>query len=175
MKKDLGEAKPRLILQDICPQSDTKVVKGFILEKQGLIHWEEVLDQVVPAGTTIQAGSIVEKTDLQVKKTPRVFVDAGEKRHFNLEDVFDKQVQYFSASPKEGIPGQPAIVADVLRSHGIHCFEQVVENDMGYDPLLGDPKKKRGQIKAQDLLKVYAVDINEFNGWIEASKKIVNS
>ncbi len=168
-----NETKQFLVLQDICPQSDTKIIRGETLNKAGLLSWVSVADTVVPAGTTIRAGSVIEKTEAQVKRTPTAFVDASETRHFDLESIFDKTIDFFSASPKDGIPGKQATVADALRSHSIFSLEDVIENKTGLQPFIGGSKKGKGEIKAQDVLKLYAADTNELNAWLDATKKAV--
>ncbi len=168
-----NEVKQFLVLQDICPQSDTRIIRGETLNKVGLLSWVAVTDTIVPAGTTIHAGSVIEKTEAQAKRTPTAFVDASETRHFDLEIVFDKTVDFFSASPKDGIPGKPATLSDVLRAHSIFSLEDVLGNKTGLQPFIGGSKKGKGEIKAQDVLKLYAADTNELNAWLDATKKAV--
>lgn len=135
-------------LTDISPLSDTLIVKGEVLDKKAY-KWVEVENKTVPANSVIRAGSVVEKTEAQYESMKKfnTFAPADTKLNFNLESVFSQRVTFF---------GSDAPLSEVLRSHGIHTLEQVVENVDGFLPLMDGKKKKGGnKIKAQEVIVLH--------------------
>lgn len=154
-----------LCLVDICPLSDTRVVKGEVLDKEDRTKWLRIENQTIPAGTFIRAGSVVVKDEAAVKKEVKlgIYVSAGETRHFNLEDVFKGEVDYF---------GQRVPLTEVLRSYGVMTLEGISENKPAFRPLVD---KKKGTLKSQEVLMMYAVDKDQFEDWMRQVNRILGS
>jgi hypothetical protein len=168
----MDEVKQYLVMDDIVVLSDTKVIRGQVLDKQDRSLWLPIENQIVPVNGFIRAGSIIEKPEslarLMVKA--KVYVSTGEVRHFNLEAVFDKQVNFMQV---EGMPNKAVTLSDVLRSYSLQTIESVAENSTGYEPLLGNKKTKRGEIKAHDLLRLYAANEEEVQDWLTKAREII--
>lgn len=171
----MDAVKQYLVMDDIVVLSDTKVIRGETLDKQDRSLWLRIENQTVPANGFIRAGSIIEKTESQAKQMVKagVYVGTGEVRHFNLEDVFDKQTNAYAGSDKNNNPGKPAMLYEVLRAHSLHTLESILDNSTGYEPLIGNKKTKRGEIKAHDLLRLYAKDEDEVQDWLARAREIV--
>ena len=175
MKKVTGDIGQYLVMTDIVVLSDTKIIRGEILDEHDHSLWLEKREGVVPAGTFIRAGSVIEKAESQAKPmiSAGVYVNAGETRHFNLEDVFTKQTAAFAGETKDGKHGRPAMLADVLRSHGLHTLESILDNSVGYVPLLDGGKKGGNKIQAHELLKLHASNEGEFQGWLNECQRLI--
>lgn len=167
--------KQYLVMQDIVVLSDTKIIRGEILDKSDRSLWLPIQNGIALAGTFIRAGAIIEKTDSAAKAMVRsgIYVSAGEVRHFNLEDVFYKQTNAYAGSDSKGNPGKPAMLYDLLRAYSLHTLESILDNQTGYEPLLGNKKTKRGEIKAHDLLRLYAKNEEEVQDWLTRAREIV--
>lgn len=168
-------------VKPICPQSDTLVVDGTILVKNGSNAQEHVVNQVVPAGSVILAGSVVEKTDRQAKQTPEVFIAAGETRHFNLEDVFGGNVKLFNTPSKVtnqngvSLPVSTGVaMADAMRSYSIYSLEQFAENTDGIVPLTDGIEGGGTRIKAQEIPFVLGCTKEQVEDWVVAAKQIID-
>lgn len=149
-----------LCLVDICPLSDTKVVKGEVLDKDDRTLWLVVENVVVPGGSFIRAGSVVEKDEMAIKREVKLgmYAPATASKHFDLESVFVGSATFFEKDTP---------IAEILRSYSVHTFEQIAENAPAFRPMVD---KKKGTLKAQDVLALYAPDKEQFNLWMEQVK-----
>ena len=169
------EVKQYLVMTDICVLSDTKVIRGEALDEHDRSLWLPVANKVLIGGSFIRAGSVIEKPESLTRNEIKagVYVNAGETRHFNLEAVFDKHVDFFTV---EGKPGKDVILADVLKAHSVHTIESVIANSVGYKPLLDGVKGKGGnKINAWDILRLYAKDEDEVQAWLARARAVVGS
>ena len=161
--KNDGEKKPYVLLKDVCPQTPKMVVEGALLNDKR-DTWVDVVNEEAPGGSFIRAGSTILLTEPQAKELNgfNAIVPSGSTAHFDLDTIFDFRVEYF---------GNTTTLAEVLRAHSITTLEMIVENSVGFRPLLD---KKKGTIKAQEVLYLFG-DKDKVAGWIEQAKKSIAS
>lgn len=156
--------KPFVCMNDTVCMSDTMLVVGEVLDDTDRTKWNPSANMLIPAGKFIRAGSKVIKDEAKIKKELKLgmYLPAETPAHFDLESVFVGSKDFF---------GNPTSYANILRAYSIKTLEQVANNEMAYRPLLD---KKKGTMRAQEVLAWMCGDKEEMDAWVAQCKDIVD-
>lgn len=151
-------------LTDTVHLSNTKVLRGERLDPE-TGEWKEVQDEVVAPNITLRAGSVIEKSEAQVKVGLKQgwYAPVGTPLHTNLESVFQDLSAPFMGK------GNEASLANILRSYRIQSLEQVAENAVGKEPFTD------GQVKGGMPLRVQDILLRHLNQNVEQVEALMNA